>query len=145
MKRKVAGRNSVRYDIECVMCGEVFKCTRYDRKTCGTRCRQRLSRSERVESLESKITVLESKINNELEETLEQTWMYKVFNRAGNLLYVGITCCPKSRMKDHKSNSIWWEDKYQMTWESFESRQEAEKAEDFSIKNDNPVFNIRGR
>lgn len=123
----------------CSFCKQNFQ-ARDDAKTCSNRCRMAFSRKNRV-------GIKIEEIPEYIEETVDdrQTWLYKVFNRADNLLYVGITHNPVERMKSHKSHSIWWEDKEQMTWQSFETRHEAEIAERLSIKNDNPVFNIRGK
>lgn len=121
----------------CIICDEEFK-SKQGAKTCGSKCRKRLSRSD-VEIISIPIPLI-------VDESKDRaTWLYKVFNYAGNLLYVGITFNPTQRMKEHRRLSIWWEDKDKMIWQRFETRQEAERAEDWSIKNDYPVFNIAGK
>lgn len=98
---------------------------------------------------ESNVTIFESipspKLKRTTVERNELTWVYKAFNKRGDLLYVGITNNPKNRLREHKDDSIWWEDKDQMTWDMYETRGQAETAELLSIRTENPVFNITGR
>ncbi|WP_031129594.1 GIY-YIG nuclease family protein [Streptomyces aureocirculatus] len=34
--------------------------------------------------------------------------VYRLYDAAGHLLYIGLTCNPRSRWKDHRKEMLWW-------------------------------------
>lgn len=128
----------------CVICDSRFQGQR-NAYTCSEKCRKKKSRIHKVGELVTvpTLTSPNNKSHRKQARLDGKTWLYRVYNNNGNLLYVGITATPKQRMIDHKKNSVWWDDKRDMIWESFNSRFEAEYAERGAIKQENPVFNIQ--
>ncbi|MFI7294014.1 GIY-YIG nuclease family protein [Streptomyces sp. NPDC050121] len=71
----------------------------------------------------------------------ERTALYRLFDRRGGLLYVGITNDPAFRWKQHRGDKGWWPkvaDK-QVTW--YATRALALQAEALAIHTEGPAFN----
>lgn len=80
-------------------------------------------------------------IERERHET-EKTCLYRHFDKAGRLLYVGIARDHQSRLKSHSRYSDWKYDIATVTIEYFDTRQEASKAEIRAIQTERPLHNI---
>lgn len=75
----------------------------------------------------------------------ERTALYRLYDAAGRLLYIGITKAPTTRWQQHgreKADS-WWPDVARKTIEWFDSRPEAEAAEYAAIRTEGPPYNDR--
>lgn len=76
-----------------------------------------------------------------------RTALYRLFDTAGVLLYVGISVDPKQRFKEHKHGNgrnkakEWWPDVVTAELDWFDSRSEAETAESFAIVTEHPRHN----
>jgi predicted GIY-YIG superfamily endonuclease len=67
--------------------------------------------------------------------------LYRFFDTAGRLLYVGITQNPQLRLRDHRAMKDWWAEVANVTMEHFDSRQAVEAAERIAVRTENPVHN----
>jgi hypothetical protein len=72
------------------------------------------------------------------------TTLYRFYNDAGELLYVGITHRPQERFSHHRAFSSWWEVAATSRLERFPTRAEAENAERRAILTEVPVHNVAG-
>lgn len=70
------------------------------------------------------------------------TTLYRFYDGAGHLLYVGVTGMPESRFKAHGKSKPWWQNVTTARLEHFGSRREALTAEAVAIRDENPVHNI---
>lgn len=73
----------------------------------------------------------------------EPTALYRLYDAAGTLLYVGITNAPERRWKQHADTKSWWSDVDRKTVEWLASRAEADIAEEEAIKTEKPLYNWR--
>ncbi len=73
------------------------------------------------------------------------TVLYRLFDRRGGLMYVGITCGPGRRFTQHHRSQVWWEWVVGCTFEHYDTREEAMAAELAAIANEEPAFNVAGR
>lgn len=69
------------------------------------------------------------------------TYLYWLWDREGQLIYVGITDDVERRMRDHAKDKFWWGDVKRTTKMAFQSRYEAEWAEWAVIATSRPVYN----
>jgi hypothetical protein len=69
------------------------------------------------------------------------TAVYRFFDAAGRLLYVGITMDRDVRWSAHKSKP-WWPEVTRKTVAWYETEREARKAERQAIASENPVYNL---
>lgn len=67
--------------------------------------------------------------------------LYRHFDQAGQLLYVGISLSPFTRARQHGMHSPWFEDVTRINIEWFETRSQAETAEYQAIKRERPLHN----
>lgn len=72
----------------------------------------------------------------------DQTTLYRHFNAAGELLYVGISINAFERFKQHSSDKKWIDHVANMTIERFPNRNLALKAEKSAIQKEKPKYNI---
>jgi len=72
----------------------------------------------------------------------ERTVLYRMFNAANELLYVGISAHPTLRMSQHATRQPWWHALANITMEHFPSHALAAAAETKAIKTENPRFNV---
>ncbi len=77
---------------------------------------------------------------------MSECWVYHLYcdksqDKDGELLYVGISDSPSSRMGNHESQKWWWWLVDQISWKKCYSREEAEAFETTSIKTNRPLFN----
>lgn len=71
----------------------------------------------------------------------ERTALYRFFDRAGQLLYVGISGDTESRWRQHAETKLWWSDVTEKTTEWFDSRPGALDAERVAIRAEKPLHN----
>jgi predicted GIY-YIG superfamily endonuclease len=72
----------------------------------------------------------------------EKTTLYRYFDSAGVLLYVGITSDQFQRIKQHSRHAKWFYDAVRCEIEHYESREAALEAERTAIINEEPLFNL---
>jgi transcriptional regulator with XRE-family HTH domain len=72
----------------------------------------------------------------------QPTTLYRHFDAAGRLLYVGVALGPVARLQQHASQSSWVRDIARMTIERFPTRTAAEQAERDAIRVEQPVHNV---
>lgn len=70
------------------------------------------------------------------------TALYRYFDEAGSLLYVGISKNPITRLGQHKRDKDWWAEIRNITIESHATREAAEVAERHAIETEFPRWNI---
>lgn len=70
-----------------------------------------------------------------------ETALYRHFDEAGNLLYVGISLNAVARLSQHAQGSTWAGDIRRVTVEMFSARKPALVAEANAIKSERPRFN----
>ena len=71
----------------------------------------------------------------------QQHYLYRHFDINNNLLYIGISCSPILRLKQHIYGSTWADEIATVTVEKFSSRKEVAKAEINAIQTENPKYN----
>lgn len=70
-------------------------------------------------------------------------YVYRCFNDAGDLLYVGFTINPARRMKQHKTGSVWFPIVAKTTIAEFPTRELALAEERRAIYSERPRCNLR--
>lgn len=70
------------------------------------------------------------------------TDLYRAFDSAGNLLYVGIAFASIGRLAGHRSKSTWFDRVATITVETLPTRDDAKRAERLAIRTENPMFNL---
>jgi predicted GIY-YIG superfamily endonuclease len=68
--------------------------------------------------------------------------LYRFFNTAGRLLYVGITNDAATRIQQHEADKAWFRDVTGCTMEHFPTRDALERAEIHAIQTERPKHNI---
>jgi predicted GIY-YIG superfamily endonuclease len=68
--------------------------------------------------------------------------LYRFYSATGQLLYVGITMNPPKRFKNHRDGKEWWSAVSGITVETYNTRDELEKAERRAIQVERPLHNI---
>lgn len=71
-----------------------------------------------------------------------RTALYRIYDRDGILLYVGISRSFGRRWSDESHEKPWWGDVQRMTVDWYPTRQEAEIAESRVIRSERPVHNV---
>lgn len=71
--------------------------------------------------------------------------LYRFWNLADELLYVGITAKPWERWKQHRGDKPWWSEVAKVTLETFATREDVRAAELEAIRNERPRYNIASR
>lgn len=69
--------------------------------------------------------------------------LYRHFNQAGELVYVGISNNAVLRTNGHKGGSRWFDQVVRIDIERYPSRAEALIAEENAILTEKPMFNLR--
>lgn len=70
-------------------------------------------------------------------------YVYRAFDAAGELLYIGCTIKPSSRFTQHQSEKDWWPEVASITLECHESREAALSVERVAIAKERPRLNRR--
>lgn len=76
--------------------------------------------------------------------TGEKTALYRMFDGDHVLLYVGISYRLGARWEEECRQALWWPLVKRQTVIWYDSRPEAEEAEDVAIKSESPLFNLKG-
>jgi hypothetical protein len=71
------------------------------------------------------------------------TKLYRHFDAADTLLYVGISLYPIARLQVHNGASHWASQIATVRIVPFPTRSEAEAAEQHAIRAENPLYNVR--
>lgn len=71
-----------------------------------------------------------------------KTALYRHFDKAGRLLYIGIAVDPKKRESSHRCYSPWAEDIHEIRVEWLDTRHSAVAAERAAIQAEKPLHNI---
>ncbi len=68
--------------------------------------------------------------------------VYRIYDDADRLLYIGVSYDPDDRLKGHKYAATWVDEyhHHDATW--YDTRDEAEAAEAAAIKAEHPVYNV---
>jgi hypothetical protein len=67
--------------------------------------------------------------------------LYRLYDRNDKLLYVGISVRVETRLKEHKTSKVWWDDVVRYELETFPDRASVLAAEELAIKTEFPVHN----
>ena len=70
------------------------------------------------------------------------TTLYRIYDSDDKLLYVGITCRPIERLKEHRREKEGWPDYVRVDLEIFPDREAALAAEEAAIAAENPEWNL---
>lgn len=70
------------------------------------------------------------------------TTLYRFYDAADDLLYVGIAGNPGRRFNEHCKDKAWWGEVVRSTMEHFCNRQAAEIAERVAIRHERPRYNV---
>lgn len=73
------------------------------------------------------------------------TSVYRLFDAAGRLLYVGMSQDVARRLRQHSTLQAWWPAVARVTTVEYPSRYAARRAERDAIAAENPVHNIADR
>lgn len=73
---------------------------------------------------------------------MSRTALYRLFDTAGQLLYVGIATSPRTRRYAHREEKRWWPQVAREEVEWFPSRTAAKSAEKIAIKAEDPLYNV---
>lgn len=68
--------------------------------------------------------------------------LYRMFNTADELLYVGVTLRPVARLRDHSKDKDWWSEVATIRLQSFPNRTLLLEAERAAIVSERPRFNV---
>ncbi|GAA1025657.1 hypothetical protein GCM10009557_00420 [Virgisporangium ochraceum] len=69
--------------------------------------------------------------------------MYRLYDDAGSLLYIGASHNPEQRWRDHRKEKLWRARMASMTVEWYSDRAAAESAEKEAIATEEPEYNVR--
>ncbi|MFB4275783.1 GIY-YIG nuclease family protein [Nonomuraea sp. MTCD27] len=75
----------------------------------------------------------------------QPTTLYRLYDTADRLLYVGVAGNPGRRFEQHRAEKPWWGQVARITLEHHPTREAALDAELTAIRTENPRHNIAGR
>lgn len=67
--------------------------------------------------------------------------LYRFYDDAGQLLYVGMSTNILLRINTHRRNSHWWSDAVEMKMQRFANSEELAEAEIIAIRHEEPLHN----
>lgn len=70
--------------------------------------------------------------------------VYRYFNGAGLVLYVGVSQDFSKRWATHSKQQVWWDQVARCTVDFYASWPEATEVEDIAIATERPVYNLAG-
>jgi predicted GIY-YIG superfamily endonuclease len=82
-------------------------------------------------------------VRSELRGPVGSVQLYRMFDRTGNLLYVGITNNPIERWRTHAQRKEWWHSVIRIEVEDYPSQRTALAAEVVAIRTESPLHNVR--
>lgn len=68
--------------------------------------------------------------------------LYRFYDHADVLLYVGLTADPGRRITQHRSTKSWWPQVSRVELEHFETMNEVRTAESIAIRDEAPLYNV---
>lgn len=68
--------------------------------------------------------------------------VYRIYDTAGRLLYVGISTNPEGRLAQHRCRQPWGRDVAAVEVAWFADREAAKSAEAHAIRDENPLYNL---
>ena len=71
------------------------------------------------------------------------THLYRHYGQNGELLYVGISLSAINRLSQHRDHSQWFSSIKNVTLETYETREDALRAETTAILEEKPLYNIK--
>lgn len=96
--------------------------------------------AETVEEIEAETGV------SVVADTGRPHYVYRLFDAAERLLYVGFTVAPRQRMRQHAGEQPWWPEVATARLDQYANRADALAVEATAIATENPVHNVyRGR
>lgn len=72
----------------------------------------------------------------------QPTDLYRYYDAAGSLLYVGVSKSVVARAMQHERQARWWARWSMMVRETYATRDEALAAERVAIERERPLFNV---
>ncbi|MFD6684209.1 GIY-YIG nuclease family protein [Micromonospora parva] len=72
------------------------------------------------------------------------TILYRMYDAADLLLYIGVTCNPQQRWDHHRTSSAWWPQAVRKELTTFPDRASALAAETAAILAETPKYNVAG-
>ena len=69
-------------------------------------------------------------------------WLYRLYDGAGRLLYVGITNSPRHRFGQHAATKVWWGQVAVRELAYYPNRAAVEEAERYAIRRERPLHNV---
>lgn len=81
-------------------------------------------------------------VEGKIQEIKKLHRLYRMFDQNGDLIYVGITCNPPARIKQHSKEKEWFSEVTHITLEPFRTRHELEEAEKHAIRTERPKYNV---
>lgn len=73
----------------------------------------------------------------------QRTAVYRLYDKADALLYVGVSDRPKRRFEQHRRKQPWWTEVVTREIEWFDDRYAAEVEEFWAITREDPLYNVR--
>jgi hypothetical protein len=70
--------------------------------------------------------------------------IYRCFDKAGELIYIGVTDSPGARHATHKRERTWWPEVVEVLWEFYPTYGAAIDAERDAIEAEQPRYNKIG-
>lgn len=67
--------------------------------------------------------------------------VYRLFDAAGALLYVGATATKETRLRAHSRRAMWWPEVATHTFIRYPDEASAREAESIAIRTENPKYN----
>lgn len=74
----------------------------------------------------------------------QAAFVYRAYDRAGRLLYVGMSFTASARIAAHRTQSAWAKNVYEYKVRTYECSQQAERVERRAIRLLKPMYNIVG-
>jgi predicted GIY-YIG superfamily endonuclease len=75
----------------------------------------------------------------------KRTYVYRIFDKSGRLIYVGCSNTPEARLATHRAAAWWAPQICRIKLKVFPDRQSAIEAEAKAIREENPRWNINHR
>lgn len=74
-----------------------------------------------------------------------RTYVYRIFDKEGRLIYVGASANPEARLLAHKHTSWWYPQVGRIKIKVYRTRTEATDAEKLAIRSEFPRWNVNLR
>lgn len=88
--------------------------------------------------------IIKPKKSNSRSLSMRKTALYRLYDKYGDLLYVGITVNPNTRLAEHAEEKVWWSEvdqsRTRIVW--YRWRDRARREEETAIATENPRYNV---